>query len=50
MLKRAQITVQLHIIIRSLYNVYEMKTCRTGRVCLSVCQHDSTRDPLDGFG
>jgi hypothetical protein len=36
--------------MRSLHNVHEMNAYRAGHVCLSACLHDSTREPLDGFG
>jgi hypothetical protein len=40
----------LVLITRSLHNVHEINAYRTGHVCLSVCPHDLTREPLDGFG
>jgi hypothetical protein len=34
----------------SLQDVHEMNAYKAGYVCLSVRPHDSTREPLDGFG
>jgi hypothetical protein len=36
--------------MRSLHDVLEINAYRAGHVCLSVCPHDSTREPLDGCG
>jgi hypothetical protein len=38
------------VITRSLHHVHETNACRADHVCLSVRLHDSTREPLDGFG
>jgi hypothetical protein len=38
------------LIMHSLHEVHGGKAYRAGRVCPSVYPHDSTREPLDGFG
>jgi hypothetical protein len=45
-------TVFLHMVVitRSLHSVHEINAYRAGRVCPSICPHDSTLEPLNGFG
>jgi hypothetical protein len=36
--------------MRSLHEMHGENALCAGRVCPSVCPHDSTREPLDGLG
>jgi hypothetical protein len=41
--------VRFVFIMRSLHKVHSKNALWSGRVCLSVCPHDSTGEPLDGL-